>query len=180
MADLTNDSSPQQLSPEEIEKISELVQEFFATGGTLKDLKKLDDQQMDAVYHFAFQLYQNGKYQEAREAFRFLVFFDHYKTHYLLGLGACEQMLENYQRAIECYSHIGILTGLKDPVPAMHAAECHLALGNLKEAASGFRYAHGLAAEDPKQQAVATRSATLLEQTEARIAKEYPDPDITP
>lgn len=165
---MSDTNAPAPNSPE-TEQLIALTEKFFASGGTFKDMKGLDDKTMKAVYAVAYRLYENGKYEDALKSFQFLGFMDHYEPKYFMGLAACQQMLKQYDKAVESYGYAGILTGLNDPSPALHAAECHLAMGNLEDAASGFRYAHGIAVEKPELEPLATRAKSLLDVVEQQL-----------
>lgn len=143
------------------QEIQSLVDDFFEKGGTFKDIKGLSDETMEAVYGVAFNLYSHGKYEDAEKIFRFLGFFDHLNKKYFMGLGACRQMLKKYQEAIESYTFASMLDA-DDPLPPLHAGECHLATGNLEAAESGF-YAAVNWATKPEHAKVKDRASGLLE-----------------
>lgn len=86
-----------------------------------------------ALYSIAYELYRNGKYEEAKDFFRLLSLTDSSERKYWLGLGACYQMMKKYQEAIEFYSLAAIMNSL-DPYAHMHAADCFFLLSNLEKA----------------------------------------------
>ncbi len=103
--------------------------DFFGNGGTFKDLKDMSDDAMEAIYSVAYNLYQGGKYLEAQKVFQFLCFYDHFNRKYFLGLGACQQMLKQYDKAIEIFSFTTILDS-DDPRPMLYIGDCHMAKGD--------------------------------------------------
>ena len=104
-------------------------------GATLKQLKGVTNAELEAVYSLAYGYYRTGKYDEALKLFQFLVLFDHLNQKYWMGLGAVQQVLKDYQGAVTSYGYSSFLK-LDNPKPQLHAAECFLALGDRRNAAS--------------------------------------------
>ncbi|MDE1461009.1 SycD/LcrH family type III secretion system chaperone [Spartinivicinus poritis] len=129
----TNNSTSEQDKPNFEELFS-----FFGEGGALRDLTSFDDETIETAYAVAYQYYESGKYQEASKMFHLLCSLDHYQAKFFIGLGACRHMLKEYQAAIDAFSYVSVLE-FSDPRAPFYAAECHLALNNIKEAESGFR-----------------------------------------
>lgn len=131
----TNNSTSQQNEP----NFEELLT-FFGEGGALRDLTSFDDETIETAYAVAYQYYESGKYQEASKIFHLLCSLDHYQAKFFIGLGACRHMMKQYQQAIDAFSYVAAVD-MTDPRAPFYAAECHLALGNTKEAESGFQAA---------------------------------------
>ncbi len=125
----TTESSP--------ESIAEELMGFIAEGGTLKTLKDIPSKAIEGGYATALGFYESGRQQDAEKLFQLLCLLDHYDPRFFMGLGACRQQLGQYEQAIESFSYAGMLD-CNDPRPPFYSAECHLALGNVKEAESGF------------------------------------------
>jgi type III secretion system low calcium response chaperone LcrH/SycD len=121
----------------DIAKIAEAARAFAQDGATLKQLKGVTNEELDAVYHLAFGYYQTGRIEEAAKLFRFLVLFDHLNAKYWFGLGAVQQVARDYQDAVVSYGYSSFLD-LSNPKPQYHAAECFLALGDKRSAASAI------------------------------------------
>ena len=51
-----------------------LLADYFSRGGTFKELKNLSEDSMEAIYSVAFNLYQGGRYDEAKRSSSFSVF----------------------------------------------------------------------------------------------------------
>lgn len=122
------------------EQVEEMLTEFFGKGGTFKDLKNMSDDAMEAIYSVAYNLYQGGKYEEAQKVFQFLCFYDHFNRKYFMGLGACQQMMKEYENAIEIFSFATILDS-DDPRPMLYIGDCHLAMGSKDEAQAAYETA---------------------------------------
>ncbi|MBP5285878.1 MAG: SycD/LcrH family type III secretion system chaperone [Kiritimatiellae bacterium] len=118
-------------------KIADGVKALIEKGATLKRLKGVTNAELEAVYSLAFGYYRTGKYEEALKLFQFLVLFDHLNAKYWLGLGAVQQVLKDYHSAVASYGYCSFLK-LDNPKPQLHAAECFLAMGDRRNAASSL------------------------------------------
>ena len=58
-------------------KITEAVKTMAMDGSTLKQLKGVSNDELEAVYSLAFGYYRTVKFDEALKLFQFLVLFDH-------------------------------------------------------------------------------------------------------
>ena len=54
-----------------------------------------------------------------------------------MGLGAVQQVLKDFQNAVVSYGYSSYLN-LENPKPQLHAAECFLAMGDKRSAASAL------------------------------------------
>ena len=118
-------------------KIANDVQTLIEKRATLKQMKGVSNEELEAVYSLAFGYYQTGKYEEAHKLFQFLVLFDHLNAKYWFGLGATQQALRDFQNAAVSYGYCSFLK-LDNPKPQLHAAECFLAMGDKRNAASSL------------------------------------------
>ncbi len=125
----------EQVQENDGEELEDTLLEFFGKGGTFKDLKDMSDDAMEAIYSVAYNLYQGGKYDEAQKVFQFLCFYDHFNRKYFLGLGACQQMMKQYEQAIEIFTFATVLDA-DDPRGMLYIGDCHLAMGD-KDKAKG-------------------------------------------
>ena len=118
-------------------KVAKGVEALIKENATLKQLKGVTNEELEAVYALAFGYYRTGKYDEALKLFQFLVLFDHLNAKYWMGLGAAQQVLKDYQNAVVSYGYCSFLK-LDNPKPQLHAAECFLAMGDKRNAASSL------------------------------------------
>ena len=118
-------------------KIAEGVKTLIETTATLKQMKGITNAELEAVYALAFGYYRTGKFEEALKLFQFLVLFDHLNAKYWMGLGAVQQVMKDYQSAVLSYGYCSFLK-LDNPKPQLHAAECFLAMGDKRKAASAL------------------------------------------
>lgn len=122
------------LSKDTILKAAEAM---IKDGATMKQLKGISNEELEAVYSLAFGYYQTGKYDEAAKLFQFLVLMDHLNAKFWFGLGAVQQVLKDYKSALASYGYSSFLN-IGNPKPQIHAAECFLALGDKVNAASSI------------------------------------------
>ena len=118
-------------------KIADGVKSLIEKGATLKQLKGVSNDELEAIYSLAFGYYRTGKYDDAHKLFQFLVLFDHLNAKFWFGLGATQQALKAYADAVASYGYCSFLN-LENPKPQLHAAECFLALGDRRNAASSL------------------------------------------
>lgn len=86
-----------------------------------------------ALYALGYELYQQGRYEEALQAFGLLTLRDPTDPRYLLAAGATLQMQRLFEQALTLYGLAAFLRPA-DPVAPLHACECLIALGRLDEA----------------------------------------------
>lgn len=111
------------------------ISDFFekTSQGNVHALPQFSSDSLSTLYAMAYELYRNGKYEDAKGFFRFLTLVDSFERKYWMGLAACYQMLKGYAEAIECYSAAAIQDP-SDPYVHWHAADCFFHSGNLTDA----------------------------------------------
>ena len=119
------------------DKLAEGIKSLVKDNATLKQAKGVTNGELEAVYSLAFGYYRTGKYDEALKLFQFLVLFDHLNAKFWFGLGATQQAIKDYQGAVASYGYCSFLN-LENPKPQFHAAECFLAIGDKRNAASAL------------------------------------------
>ncbi|MBH3427333.1 type III secretion system translocator chaperone SicA [Pseudomonas alkylphenolica] len=115
------------------------VVEAVMAGASLKDLHGLDDAQMDNLYAFAYQFYEQGRLDDAQRLFHFLCIYDFYNSQYWMGLAAVHQLKRDYAKAVDLYA-VAFAQGRKDYRPLFHSGQCQLALGKPGKARLCFEY----------------------------------------
>ena len=87
----------------------------FMNGSTIKELKGISNNEMEAVYSLAFNYYRSGKFDEAEKLFDFLALFDHLNAKFWMGVGAVRQVKKNFTGAIQAYAYASFLKTLPSP-----------------------------------------------------------------
>ncbi len=109
----------------------------FLDGATIKELKGITNAEMEAVYSLAFNFYRTGRYDDDEKLFNFLALFDPLNPKFWMGVGAVRQVRKDFPGALQAYGYASFLD-LSNPKPQLHAAECFLALGDKRNAASSL------------------------------------------
>ena len=119
----------------------------FMNGSTIKELKGITNDELEAVYSLAFNYYRSGRFDEAEKLFNFLALFDHLNAKYWMGVGAVRQMKKDFAGAVQAYGYASFLD-LGNPKPQYHAAECFLAVGDRRNAASALEALYAYCPKD--------------------------------
>jgi type III secretion system low calcium response chaperone LcrH/SycD len=122
-----------------IEQGAALLQ-YLMSGQTLSTVLGHSLKAQEALYHLAYTLYGQAKYEEAMRMFAYLLTLNHVDRRFFSGLAACLQMQRRYQDALK-YHGMASMLDLTDPEPVIHSAECHLALGDRAQARTALAYA---------------------------------------
>lgn len=110
---------------------------------TLQIAFNILDNEMEEIYAEAYGLYQREEYRAASNGFRFLIILNPYRPRYWIGLGACLQLLQRYEKALQAYAIVTLLDS-KNPAPHLYASEVYKLMGDEKEAAIALQLAKEL------------------------------------
>ncbi|UVL76916.1 type III secretion system translocator chaperone SicA [Pseudomonas putida] len=124
---------------QEEDRIAEQVMQAVLDGASLKDLHGFSTEQMDSLYGFAYEFYEQGRLDDAEKFFHFLCIYDFYNAQYWMGLAAVHQLKQNYQKAIDLYA-VAFAQGKHDYRPMLYTGQCQLALGKAGKAKVCFEY----------------------------------------
>jgi type III secretion system low calcium response chaperone LcrH/SycD len=139
------------------------VFDLLASGASLKDIRGLSDQDLETVYAVGFNLYNQGKYEQAEPMFEYGCLYANTEARYWMALGNCRQMLKKYQAAIDAFG-FAYLFDSDNPWPVVQTAVCYLALGDKGQAKESLDLADqtiDMAQPDPaaRQRIAALRQA---------------------
>ena len=151
--------------------LQSLMCKALSEGTTLKVLKEISDDQMEAIYSLAYQDYQAGKYERSAKLFRILALLDHFNVKYVLGHAAVQKKLSNHTQAVFLYSCAYLLDSNDVRIP-YYAGICHMEMGNYVEAESAFYLASSMVAEKEEYQSYVERAASLLTIVQHRAAND--------
>ena len=104
-------------------ELAPLIRDLMIGQASMKDLYKISDDEMEAIYTAAYSFYQHGNFKKAKELFKTLIHLNYKEKKYFMGLAASRQMLKEYTKAAETYGFAALMDA-KDPTPAFYAAEC--------------------------------------------------------
>ncbi len=127
------DSSPDSsLSP-----LAKRIYSVLKSGTPLYQVQGITKEKLENIYTTAYNLYNAGKYQKAINLFRMLAYYNQFDKRAWLGIAGSAEMLKDYYGAIAAYSSASFLDP-EDPLPALHAFDCHFALKNYPQALSAL------------------------------------------
>lgn len=124
---------------QEEDRLAREVMHAVLDGAPLKDLRGISCEQMDSLYAFAYEFYEQGRLDDAERFFHFLCIYDFYNPQYWMGLAAVQQLKQNHQKAIDLYA-VAFAQGKNDYRPMLYTGQCHLALGRAGKAKVCFEY----------------------------------------
>lgn len=125
-------------------------------------LPHFSEESLSVLYSMAYELYRNGKYQDAKGFFRFLTLANSFERKHWMGLAACYQMLKCYSEAIECYS-VAALQNASDPYVHWHVADCFFHSGKFIEAVHALDSAIVVAKENNIYSTLAPKLALIAD-----------------
>lgn len=149
------------------EAVAEMAAAVAYEGYTFKDFARITDDEMEAAYSVAFNMVNQGQFEEAEKLLAWLAGLDQYEPKYLIGLGICRQQLRLFPGAIDAFVAAGVLE-VANPIPALRAAECYLAIGREEEARSALLAAQHWSGDKPDHAPTKQRAAALLEALDRR------------
>lgn len=136
---------PQMTDPSVLIQLAEQLKNDLTT---LREVRGIGDDEMEAVYSLAHDFYRTGRYSDAHTLFEFLTLFDHLNVKYWMGLAATRQAQKDYRRALEAYAVVVGSLDVKNTDAAYYAAQCFLAVGDRESAKSSIAHVRHFA--DPK------------------------------
>lgn len=102
-------------------------------GRTMAQIQGLDQGHLDAIYSVAQAKMGAGAVEDAASIFQLLIVLDPTVAKFYTGFGACQQLLKNYEYALQMYA-IAQLQDLTDPRIPQNSAMCCVYLGRLDDA----------------------------------------------
>lgn len=111
----------------------EVLRRYVEEGKTFQEILEFDEKTMQDFYRVARNLLDRNQSQDAVDAFLFLTTLNPFVSAYWVGLGMCEQLQEEYKRALVAYA-MAQVTDRTNPIPQYYSAACHHALGETDRA----------------------------------------------
>ena len=126
------------LTDGELLTVEALTEKCLMEGATLADVQGYTEDEMEAVYHLAYNAYRQGKYADARKLFQFLALNDHVESRFWMGLAATCQVSGEYRQAVAAYEMAAVLEAT-NPWPPFHAGECYMAMNDWERSAKALQ-----------------------------------------
>ncbi|ATB31842.1 tetratricopeptide repeat protein [Melittangium boletus] len=115
-----------------------------------------------------FQMYEQGRYDDARVIFEDLAEKDPSEGYYHTALGAISLAMDGFDKALD-YFNQALHLNAEDTAALINRGEVHLRLGNILEAAHDFARVVDL---DPENKDPLTERARVLAQAALQSAEE--------
>ncbi len=131
---------------------------------TIQEIAGISDGAIEKMYQASKWLYDQKRYQEARDAFGFLTMLNSQKFAFWLGLGNSEYQLQNYSAALYAYAFESRVNPT-DYFCHMFACRCYEALNDLDNAKNSLELALYVIGDNPEHQEI----KLTLEQHAKRI-----------
>jgi secretion system chaperone SscA len=151
------------LGQEELQQVAR----YFEAGGTLKQLRKASQKQLDDIYDHARLCYQRGQFATARNFFILLASFNQWRFEYQLGLGLCYQELGEHPEATECFSYAAA-ANMEDPRPPYFCGISYQAMRNFAKAEMALQAALKWALNRPENRELVIDAKRRLAQLTLR------------
>lgn len=123
--------------------------EHIAKGGSLQQYADVSDATMDKLYYAAKYLYEKQLYDDAADAFYFLLGLNAEFTTFWLGLANAEFHRQRYKEALLAYDN-AIQAESYNPLVHIAISQCYEALGDQDKAINTLEV--GLAAAEANQE----------------------------
>lgn len=112
------------LSPKEIHMQEEALVKIIEEGQPIYQALGVSEEALEFMYSYAYNLYNGGKYKEARQTFFMLDFLNPTDVKYSYSIAACCHMNKEYYEAIGMYMKCS-LADPNNPVYFWHIADCY-------------------------------------------------------
>jgi type III secretion system low calcium response chaperone LcrH/SycD len=104
-------------------KDKDYLKKQLAKGKTAQQILGVSTESMQEFYEAAYHLFNKGRFEDAGNAFLFLVTLDPHNFEYWLGLGASAQMMDHIDEAIDAYE-MAAYYRIESPLPYFYLARC--------------------------------------------------------
>lgn len=152
-----------------IEKgVEALYDNIFNKGMMPKDAIGIKESDTEATYAQGYQLYNMGKYKDARSVFASLLIVDSTEPRFLFGHAACSHMLEDYKAAADMYTYQAVVSP-DDPIPYYHAADCYIKIGDAFSAAVVLNQVIKRSGDEEKYKMIKERSEMTVKKLEEQM-----------
>jgi type III secretion system low calcium response chaperone LcrH/SycD len=146
-------------------KNKKLLKKELAAGKSAQEIVGFSEETMAKFYKAAYHLFENRHYDDAANAFLFLVTLNAYNHEYWLGLGMSTQMIGNFDSAVDAYE-MAAICDIESPVPYFYLAKCLFAMHERESALQALNlaieYANDLIEySELKKQALAAQGLLL-------------------
>lgn len=140
---------------------AEEILKHLETGGTLKAVVNLADEELEAIYAVAYNYFTARKFDQAVQLFKFLCLYDHMEPRWAYGLGIAQQQRGDFAAALNAYG-LATLLDIEDPRPQVQAGYCLMATNQWPEAVSALEGAVMACADDARYAGLREQAENML------------------
>lgn len=101
------------------------AKEIAQNNVAVSDAIGIDGPLIQHIYSVGYQMYNTGRFSQAAQVFRLLLFLDGLKLKYLMALGASHHMMKDHKNAADIYLACKNFFP-NEPMPYYHAIDCYL------------------------------------------------------
>jgi type III secretion system low calcium response chaperone LcrH/SycD len=131
-------------------------------GASIGDVCNITDEQIEALYALAYNLYTSGSFTDAETVFQALCLYRHREPRFWMGLAGCRQARGNLKGAVDAYGMAGTVGLLTDPEPFLYAARCYIQMGDKENAQNAIKGLLTLGNEENPAHALCHEKARTL------------------
>ena len=151
--------------------LSHLASNIFRNEMKPQDALGVGEKKAEQLYAQAYQLYNMGKFKQARSLFGALLLLDPFDVRYLFGQAASSHLLKEYETAAELYMKCGLFEE-ENPVPYFHASDCYLQMKEERSAIAALNLAIKRAGESEQYAVLKERAEQTLKTLQTSEGKE--------
>lgn len=145
------------------------IKKDLSEGKTIQQELEFSDETIAKFYSAAYHMLENKKYQDASNAFFFLITLNPDSYDDWMGLGISTQLCGHYEEAVDAYE-MGAIIKPENPIPYFYLAKCFFAMHEKNHALQAIDLAIEYANEDAdffdlKQEAIAARNLLSKDHT---------------
>lgn len=145
--DLVGDFKVSEKVKKKLKNRSKLKKEL-SEGKTAQEIMEFSDKTVARFYEAAYRLFQANRYEDAANAFLFLVTLNPYNHDFWLGLGMSAQMLGDQEAALDAYE-MAASCQIDNPVPYFYLAKILFESNDRDNALEALNLAIEYAGEHP-------------------------------
>lgn len=171
--EVINKVTPNATTEEKKERAQNLMK-IFEKGMDPKELMGLSDTEVASIYSFAYSKLIKGKYEEAKELFKFLWSLEPNNYDFVISIGVCYHRLKDYAMA-SVYYMLADSIEPKDPLPYFYMYDCFMNLKHVESACIVLQAVIAKAGDRPEYIMMVERAKLLLESAEHQALLERGD-----
>lgn len=163
-------SATPDMSPEDRKKYESVIADVVEKGMTPAAAMGFGEVELESFYGMGFNMYNSGKFKEAKNVFSALCNFDNTKGKHWYGLAACHHKLKEFEEAQIYYMSWSVLEP-DNPIPYFHAADCSIHLNKQEEAIVFLTMAINRCKDIPEYQKIKEKAKSMQEKLREEVGK---------